>query len=82
MSVSDPFTRFYKIKHNSAIACQIQLDSLDKRVNANFSWQAKTFGYQIDTFGPRFLIAKGPTSLIDQQNFNIANCISTWIFTV
>ena len=29
MSVPDIFNRFYEIKHNSAIACQIRLEFLD-----------------------------------------------------
>ena len=37
MSVPDPFNLFHEIKHNSAIAYQIQLEILDWKVQADFS---------------------------------------------
>ena len=43
MSVPDPFYGFNKIKHNSAISCQIRLEFLNWKVKDNFSLQPQTF---------------------------------------
>ena len=80
----NPFNGFQEMKHNSAITCQNQLEFSGKKFKDDFSWQCKNFfGYWVNIFGPRPLDVKSlkdsldRQSLIDNQNFDIANHIST-----
>ena len=74
---------FHDTKYNSAMARQNQLESQDYRAKDDFLSQYKHFAHLVDIFGLRPFIVKSlkgawdQQSLIDSQNFDIINCISS-----
>ena len=88
MSGSGPFHGYHEMKHNWAITCQNHLEFWNQKPKQGFSWQSKNFGPWANIFGPRPFIVKSlkeawdQQSLIDKQNFAIANYTSSWTFNV
>ena len=88
MLVPAPFNGYHEMKHNWAITRQIHLESWNQKAKQGFSWQSKNFGPWANIFGPRPFIVKSlkevwdRQSLMDKQNFAIANYTSSWTFNV
>ena len=88
MSVTGPFNRYHEMKHNWAITHQNHLEFWNQKAKQGFSQQSKTFGPWANMFSPRPLIVKSLKeawdwqSLINKQNFAIANYTSSWTFNV
>ena len=88
MSVPGPFNGYHKMKHNSAFTGQKQLEFWNQKGKQIFSWQSKNFGPYTNICGLRPFIVDSLEeawdwqSLIEKQNFVIANCTPSWTFNV
>ena len=88
MSVPGPFNGYHEMKHNSAITCQNHLEFWNQRQNKASHSSLKIVGPWNNIFGPRLFNVKSLKeawewqSLIDKQNFAIANYTSSWTFNV
>ena len=88
MSVPGPFNGYHEMRHNSAVTYLNQLEFWKQKAKQIFSYHSKNFGPLVNIFGPRPFIVESlkealdRQALIDNKNFAIANCTTSWTFNV